>query len=257
MKNSKLRRVLMLLACAVLLVSLSVGATLAYLTSVTPLVQNTFSVGNVSFDQTETDDGDDETVDEVAIAGGLDETKVNVFGDRDTTATSRVTANTYKIMPAHQYTKDPVVHIAEESEPVWVFVRIQNPITAIEAAVVEYGANTLTTTGEQKWIPHINGTVHEQIDGNGWTLIAGDTTDGVYAFDYIANPDDDVTTFFAFAIQGDLEYKDISGYAGAAINVQAYIVQADGFTSATAAYEAAPCTGWPVIAATETPDAGE
>ena len=47
MKNSKLRRILLTLACAVLLVSLSVGATLAYLTSVTAEVQNTFTVGKV------------------------------------------------------------------------------------------------------------------------------------------------------------------------------------------------------------------
>ena len=46
MKNSKLRRVLLLLACAVMLVSLSVGATLAYLTGKDEVV-NTFTVGNV------------------------------------------------------------------------------------------------------------------------------------------------------------------------------------------------------------------
>ena len=55
MKNSKFRRILLLLACAVLLVSLSVGATLAYLTSTTETVTNTFTVGNVAITLDELD----------------------------------------------------------------------------------------------------------------------------------------------------------------------------------------------------------
>ena len=47
MKNSKLRKVLLLACSAVLLVCLSVGATLAYLTS-TDTVKNTFTVGKVA-----------------------------------------------------------------------------------------------------------------------------------------------------------------------------------------------------------------
>lgn len=261
MKNSKLRRVLLLLACAVLLVCLSVGATLAYLTSTTDVVENTFSVGNTEFHDPEG-----------AIAGGLDETKVDVFGERDDNATTRVTENEYKIMPNHEYTKDPVVHIGDESEPVWVFVRVQNPITAIEADVTDFDSEILNEDGTEGWTMDINGTIHEQmVNMEGWVQIAGDAVDGVYAFPWVVQPGTDVEVFHAFAIQGDLEYDDIKDYADMSIDVQAYIVQADGFEGATgylAAYEAAPCeykdaeTGaivkWPTIAAAEeTPDAAE
>ena len=56
MKNSKLRRILLTLACAVLLVSLSVGATLAYLTSTPTKVTNTFVVGEVKIELDEADE---------------------------------------------------------------------------------------------------------------------------------------------------------------------------------------------------------
>lgn len=109
MKNSKLRRILLTLACAVLLVSLSVGATLAYLTSTTGVVENTFTVGKVQID--------------------LDEAKVNEYGVEDTSA-DRVTENEYKLIPNHTYVKDPEVHVLEGSEPCYVFVKIENGMAA-------------------------------------------------------------------------------------------------------------------------------
>ena len=54
MKKSMLRKVLLLACSAVLLVCLSVGATLAYLTS-NDTVVNTFTVGKVAITLDETD----------------------------------------------------------------------------------------------------------------------------------------------------------------------------------------------------------
>ena len=77
MKNSKLRKVLLLACSAVLLVCLSVGATFAYLTS-TDSVTNTFTVGNVQIK--------------------LDEAKANPDGSLVANA-DRVKANSYKQSP--------------------------------------------------------------------------------------------------------------------------------------------------------------
>ena len=85
----KKTKALMLVLCAVLLVTASVLGTMAYLTS-TDEVVNTFTVG------------------QVAIT--LDEAKVNPDGTAVTPA-ERVKANAYHLLPGHAYTKDPTVHV--------------------------------------------------------------------------------------------------------------------------------------------------
>ena len=99
MKNSKLRRVLLLLACAVMLVSLSVGATLAYLTS-TDSVKNTFTVGQVKIK--------------------LDEADVKTDGTYEKDHDQRVKANEYHLLPGHEYIKDPTVTVLKGSEKCYV-----------------------------------------------------------------------------------------------------------------------------------------
>ena len=113
MKTRKLRKFLMLLASALLLVSVTVGATVAYLTA-TDEVVNTFTVGKVglTLDETNVDKKD---------AAGND--NANVARDK---------ANAYKLIPGSTYTKDPTVHIAADSENGVLFVEITNEIAAIE-----------------------------------------------------------------------------------------------------------------------------
>ena len=95
MKNSKLRRVLLVVACAVLLVSLSVGATLAYLTYTTDEVVNTFTVGAVEID--------------------LDEVDVDLYGN--------------------VYPKDPTVHVKKGSEPAYIRILVTiNDLADLKAA---------------------------------------------------------------------------------------------------------------------------
>lgn len=82
----KFRKWAMIAACAVLLVCVSIGATVAYLTSQST-VTNTFTVGNVAIT--------------------MDETKVSEDGAAVANA-DRVTSNAYKLLPGHTYTKDPI-----------------------------------------------------------------------------------------------------------------------------------------------------
>lgn len=190
MKNSKLRRALLLVACAVLLVSLSVGATLAYLQDQTGVVTNTFTVGSVNIT--------------------LDEYKVDEYGVADTTA-ARVTENTYKLIPGHTYTKDPTVHVAKGSEVCYLYVKVTNDITAIEADT----------------------TIADQMADNGWYPLEG--VDGVYYYGTTvdareAAKDVDVVVFENFTIKTD---ADISTYAGKTVTITAYAIQADGFGTKT------------------------
>lgn len=109
MKNAK--KIIALLLCAVLLVAGSVAGTLAYLTSKTGPVNNTFSAGNVAIT--------------------LDEAKVTTAGVKD--GDTRVTENEYHLLPGSTYVKDPTVHVDEDSEACWIFVEVNNGIADIEA----------------------------------------------------------------------------------------------------------------------------
>ena len=202
----KKTKIALTLVCAVLLVAASVMGTLAYLTATTGTVTNTFSVGNVSFD---------------TVNNGLDEADVDVYGVKETVSDGeggtkdapRVTANTYKLIPGHSYTKDPTVHIGADSENAWLFVKVENGISEIEA--------TGTTT------------IAAQMTAKGWTLVTGTTN--VYAYKETVSAGADIVVFESFKLATD---ADVEGYENAEITIQAGIVQAEGFTTAAAAWNA-------------------
>lgn len=81
------KRIIWLLA-AVLVLSVGVGATIAYLVASSGPVQNTFTVGAVSITLTET------------------------------------TGTEYKLLPGATLMKDPAVTVKGESDDCWVFVKI-------------------------------------------------------------------------------------------------------------------------------------
>lgn len=204
MKTTK--KALLLALCAVLLVVSTVFATLAYLTSETQVVENTFTVGKVTIT--------------------LDEAKVDEYG-KEVTGAARVLENTYKLIPGHEYTKDPTIHVAKGSEECYLFVKITDDIVAIQD----------------------NTTVATQMATNGWKPLNGET--GVYYYEkgdvktinaLNANENIDVPVFETFKVKGD---ANVASYDGKTITVQAYAIQADGFANAAAAWTAAP-TDWTV-----------
>lgn len=107
----KKTKALMLVLCAVLLVTASVLGTMAYLTS-TDQVVNTFTVGKVAIT--------------------LDEAQVDPDGTAVTPA-ARVKQNAYHLLPGHTYTKDPTVHVQANSEDSFIFVKVENGIANYEA----------------------------------------------------------------------------------------------------------------------------
>lgn len=185
-----MKKSIALVMMAVLLVAASVMGTLAYLTS-TDAVENTFTVGKVVIT--------------------LDEAEVDVYGAPNKNA-ARVRANKYKLIPGHEYTKDPTVHFAAGSEASWLFVKVENGIANIEA--------------DKK--------IADQIIDNGWDALTG--VDGVYYKQVDANTGAaaiDYPVFKTFKLDGE---ADVSKYANAAVKVTAYAIQADGFTTPDAAW---------------------
>lgn len=205
----KQKKVLALVLCAVMLVASSVLATMAYLTSTTNTVNNTFTVGNVGFDQ----------------GAALDETDVDVYGVKD--GETRVTANKYKLIPGHTYTKDPQVHMSADTEAAWLFVKVVNPIAGIEANDVVAEDGTVVTPV----------TIAAQMEALGWSAVEGVT--GVYKYKDKVTANQDITVFNSFTVANDVTLGEYDP-----ITVQAYAVQADGFATAADAWTNAPLAAW-------------
>lgn len=186
------KKLVTLCAALALCATAIIGGTLAYFTD-TKTAENTFVVGKVAI-----------TLDEAPV----DEMGVAQQGDR-------VTANTYKLIPGHTYTKDPTIHVANDSEKSYLFVKVVNGIEALEAA------------GE--------GTIAKQMEAKGWKPLANvanvyylEGTDGKPA---VVSANDNKVIFENFTINGELtELNNVSP-----ITITAYAVQADGFADKTAA----------------------
>ena len=189
--KKKILVTLAVVACALLLVAGSIVGTLAYLTS-TASVTNTFTVGDVKITMTES--------------------KVDKYGVKVTGA-DRVDENEYKLIPAHTYTKDPTIYVEAKSEKCYVFVKVENGISAIEVAEDD------------------GDTIAEQMIANGWENYSGNVwyynADGVNTVDASgSNANIPITVFETFTIAAD--NVDISTYEDKEIKITAYAIQADG-----------------------------
>ena len=180
----------------VMVAGISVAGTLAYLTS-SDSVQNTFTVGKV-----------DITLDEAPV--GTDGKEVE--GDR-------VKANTYKLMPGHDYDKDPTVHFQAGSEASYLFVKVDNGIADAESTEEGYKS------------------IANQITDNSWIPLTGE--EGVYYQKVAANTGDaaiDYLVFEGFTVSGDLTNDGLAAFNNKTVTVTAYAIQADGFDEAADAW---------------------
>ncbi len=182
------RKALLIALCAVLLVAVSVMGTLAYLTSTTEVVTNTFSIGQVGCT--------------------LDEAKVDEYGE-PVEGAGRVVENTYKLIPGHKYTKDPTVHMSSTTEDAWLFVKVENGISAIEADT----------------------KIADQMGTIGWTPVAEGSN--IFYYKDAVSANDNIVVFNNFTIADNAE---VDQYANANITIQALAIQKDGFENAMAAW---------------------
>ena len=225
-------KALLLTLCAVLLVAASVLGTMAYLTSKDEVV-NTFTVGNVKI-----------TLDEAKVNtdGKPVDDKGNVVDERADAL--RVQKNSYKLMPGHEYTKDPTIHVGADSEACyirakvtltnakeWIAIatkyannKVENIITGTDDSIwwvsqpaVDEAANTVTYTFVYKNESHT-----DELGKRIWTKADG--TDLVL-FDKIVMPD-------------ELTNDELAAVGKSTITVVAEAIQADGFETEAAAWAA-------------------
>lgn len=213
MKKKNLKKLLMAVCCAALLVCVSIGATVAYLTSKDE-VTNTFTVGKVAIT--------------------LDELETNIWGVASDA--TRTDSNTYKLMPGHTYIKDPTVHVTAGSEASWIFVKVEN-------GIADYEAETSTEEGGYK-------NIAAQIVANGWTKLSVTDADVYYKQHNVPARDTgtDYQVFGRFKIADNADSEE--GWSGISIDttkviVTAYAIQLDGF-------ENKPADAWDAVKDTAT-----
>lgn len=210
--KAKTIKALVLALCAVLLVVSTVFATMAYLSSTTQVVKNTFTVGNVQIT--------------------LDEAKVDEYGVA--TGERTTTGNEYRLLPGHTYTKDPTVTVVANSEKCYVYTKV---IITNFAKLQE--ACDDTTLLPQDFINGWDSSVWEStsytVDANGNAICMF-----TYANTVARNQNADTVLpalFTEITLPGAVEYFE--GLEDVVIDVQAFAVQADGFDTAADAWTAA------------------
>lgn len=185
-------KALLLALCAVSLVTASVFGTMAYLTD-DDKVTNTFTVGSVAITMDEED---------------VDHSSQNANG--------RDQANKYKLLPGHEYTKDPTIHVDPNSEDCYLFVKVENGIKVIEDE---------------------SSKVADQMTKNGWKPVTGQVNVYVYVGTEtgadkphaVTKNDENIPVFDKIKIAGSTDGDMLKAFEGMTITVTAYAVQKDGF----------------------------
>ena len=205
------RKALIMVLCAVLLVSTTMFATIAYLTSKDE-VNNTFTVGNVHIT--------------------LDEAKVNPDGTLVPNA-DRVKENEYKLIPGHEYIKDPTVTVKANSEECYV--------------------RALVTLNKREALYSLPSDIKIEdcfvINNESWTYknMTADTEKDTYTYEFWYNSIVETTrdkdtqlpaVFEKIIVPESLTNAQLATLTGLEINVVAHAIQADGFERAEEAWTA-------------------
>lgn len=207
------RKALLLTFCAVLLVVASVLGTIAYLTS-RDEVKNTFTVGQVAIK--------------------LDEAKVDPNGAPVENA-DRVKANSYKLLPGHTYTKDPMVTVLKGSESSYIKMTVTfTKAKELDAIFAPDGADLMKIFGDydaKKWI----------YKSNTKNTTANTRTYEFWYKEAVDAPTTDVkldALFNSITVPNDITGKQLATIKDMTITVNAYAIQADGFKTAKEAWDA-------------------
>lgn len=208
MKN--LKKAMVLLLCAVLLIAGSVMGTLAYLTS-QDTATNTFTVGEVAIDLWE----------------------YQVDADGKATEVKTHTGNAYdEIQPGLTYDKNPTVTVKADSED--CYVRMLIDVTYNEAA-----DTVLADHGYETWF---DWSAAWEKTGIIKTVKADGKITRTYEFRYndvVEEPSTDVNLeplFTEIKIPAMINNTELATLEGLQMVITAHAIQADGFTDADEAW---------------------
>ena len=217
-------KALLLVMSALLLVVSTVFATMAFLVDKTETVKNTFTVGKV------------------AIA--LDETDVDIYGVKE--SDTRVKANDYKLIPGHEYIKDPTVHVKSDSEECYVRMIVTVTVPATASSWIGTGIDEIIKGYDASVWNRVNYNV--TTDDNGVSTIVYEYR---YTEEVVASEITTVVTingetygsleplFTGIVVPESYDNEEIIALNSLNIDIVAHAIQADGFEgSADAAWAA-------------------
>ena len=213
--KTKMKKALLLLCCALLLVSVSVGVTVAYLTSTTTEVKNTFTIGDVKID-----------LDEAEVEYNAAD---NTYVDKGT----RVQQNTYNILPGTEVYKDPTITVYKDSENCYVRAIVTVTYPKTDDASKTFSVDWLGDTGTG-WTRIVNdatlaGETYTQKIEYRYNTVVGKNTDGPTVLPAIFN---------TLTIPSALTNTDIAKLASFKIDVVGHAIQSGGFPDADTAWTA-------------------
>ena len=123
------RRIAMTVALVLVVALASIGGTIAWLTATTGSVTNTFTVGDINIELTETPNADDPT----------DPDKLPDHWEA-------------KLVPGTTYDKDPKVTVKANSEKCWLFVEVTEDHDPQSYLSYTYTFDTNNTDPETGWV---------------------------------------------------------------------------------------------------------
>ena len=217
MKKKNLKKLLLAVCCAALLVCVSIGATVAYLTSKDE-VKNTFTVGKVAI-----------TLDEAAV----DANGTPIEG------AARVKENSYKLMPNHEYTKDPTVTVKAGSEESYVrmLVTVTFDKVLTDAQLATKLDDIIIGYDAAEWLRNAKTANTETKDGKTYTVI---TYEYLYRATVSAPTADEKlpALFEGIKVPSNWTNKTLEDLGGFKIDIVAEAIQKDGFETADLAWAA-------------------
>jgi predicted ribosomally synthesized peptide with SipW-like signal peptide len=224
----KMKKVIALLLAAILLVACSVMGTLAYLTSTTETVKNTFTVGDVVIYLDEKDVDESETGENLLHEGRDFENAYE--GD-------------LKLIPGCKHEKDPTVWVKEGSEEAYIRVLVTvEDLEDLVAALPEYVDSTTGVFGLHNVVEGWEDDVWEfaGVDGNVYEFryfesVTGAADNGDEIEDYTALP----ALFTHIKLPGaELTNEELANLDGVEITVVAHAIQVHGFETVDDAWDA-------------------
>lgn len=210
----KKKSILLTLTAVVLAMAIGVGGTIAYFTSTTDDVKNTFTVGNVAIT--------------------LDEAEVTYANDKWTPGEDRVQSNTYEnVYPGAELPKDPTIHVSAGSQQAYAAMKV----------VISDADAWLALAGSHASLNDLENVFEGYVEEN-WTKIAfnHDTEANTLTYVYMweqgkVSAGDDLCLFTAMNIPSELSSAEIATIDGFTVTATGYAVQAQGVTAETAKAE--------------------
>lgn len=205
----KKKSIALTLTAVMLALAVGIGGTIAYFTSTTENVQNTFTTGKVGIT--------------------LDEVKVTKNGDTWTAGNERVKENKYEtVYPGAVLPKDPTIHVNTDSQEAYVAMKVvvtkaNEWKTALEAKNIQL-ADVVKGHDEGKWARV----------GDPMFDTTNDTATYFYMYKTTVKAGDSCMLFNQVVIPAAFDNDELAKIDGFTMTATGYAIQAQGVNEQTA-----------------------